>query len=494
MNTHTNLLVLQFEEIEWNYDLENDSLPPLIKYGSYSDVPIQKKAYSYVRAKRMEKIGASNAKILQHTNSNRATSCVSSNASGTDKEQAAQNVCHQVRQLDHSARLLSGKSLAKAKFIQQFGIVYNNQQNAGSLRWLNKSSQSSCSWITGHYSKTEPNRSISSMRTTEIPSGNKLKESSTQESNHLSHEDSAPRFKRRMSWAFDKPQKIKEKDASLSEMKKLLRSQIRVKSGVKVPNFVYETMKAHHKERKFPDDRESIERRRRPLSSPSKIDARTKVWINHLQLAQLKNKKLDKDSQSRKNIDGTVDYNSNNNNNAKSPFQESKKKNITTKYISCFSETESPQKMQTVSIRSTIPEKWILHPVMKFCSTEDNDESQTIRNRPHTTFVVEQYTGQIPSSTRRISSSAPNIREPLKLIQSSEYVEKVAKFRTERKMTRQRQMKEMRHDQVTPSNDPMRSHINFYLRTQEEEAEVISKMRTCEKERKLREGEQHKEK
>lgn len=493
VNTHTNLLVLQFEDIEWNYDLENDSLPPLVKYGSYSDVPIQKKTYSYVRAKRMEKVGASNTKILHHAHSKRVKSCFSLNRYGMDEGHVTQNVCHQIRQLDHSARMLSAKSLAKARLIQQFGIVYNNQKNAGSLRWSNKSSQSSRSFITEQSLKTDLCRSVSSTRMTDIPCSNKLKDDSiVPEPNHLTCEDHVQCFKRRSSWAFDKPKENKEKkDASLSETKNLLRSQIRAKGEVKVPDFVYDTIKAYHKDKNYPNESESFESRRRPRSSPSKIDARTKVWVSHLQLAQLKDKDVGQEDHRHTNcsegkpIDANI---------TKAMFEETKKKTITTKYVACFTQTQPHKKIETAKVKSTIPQGWTLKPVSTFWSTEIGNETQNLKNRQQTTFAIERYTGKTPFSTKRMSSSAPHIREPLKLIQSSDYTDKVARFLMERKVTHQRKLKEMPHGKVTPSNDPMRSHINFYLRTQEEEEEVIGKMRQCETGGKLQEGEQQKEK
>lgn len=474
VNTHTNLLVLQFEEIEWNYDLENDSLPPLIKYGSYSDVPIQKKTYSYVRAKRMEKVGASNTKILQHQK--RGKSCPQQ-STRSDKCPGYRNVCYEIQQLNHSARLLSAKCLAKAKLIQQFGIVYNNQKNIGSIRWSNKSAQSFCGVVTDQSSKTDQSDSVSTIKMTDIPENIRTKNDTkvkNTDSSPTSGDHIPSSIQRRLSWAFDKPKEMKEENnTSLLEMKTLLRSQIRAKGELKVPSFVSETMRAYQKGKKYSENSESSECRRRPSSSPSKIDARTKVWINHLQLAQLK----DEDNLSANVTDGIAIRNT-----STQQIHHRTKKTIISKYIDFFTPPDSKRWTQSAT---TVPQDWKLQRASTLNPSNNNndDDSQNLKNRPYTTF--ELYRDQSRSSVKRISSSAANIREPLKVIPSNKYAEKLARFQEERKAIRLRRLKETQHGKVTPSNNPMRSHINFYLKTHKEEEEEIKKMHESKKESRL---------
>jgi hypothetical protein len=65
LNTDKNLLVLSFDPPNWDYTLESDKVPSLVPYSSYADAPIRPREYSYIRACRMKKAGATNTKILQ---------------------------------------------------------------------------------------------------------------------------------------------------------------------------------------------------------------------------------------------------------------------------------------------------------------------------------------------------------------------------------------------------------------------------------------------
>jgi len=49
ISTACNLLVLNFEEVDWDYTLDEDKVPPLVQYQSYSDAPVRQQPYPYIR-------------------------------------------------------------------------------------------------------------------------------------------------------------------------------------------------------------------------------------------------------------------------------------------------------------------------------------------------------------------------------------------------------------------------------------------------------------
>ncbi|XP_022092687.1 CMT1A duplicated region transcript 1 protein-like [Acanthaster planci] len=120
LHTVNNLLVLCFEEVQWDYEQEEKI--ELLRYKNhYGDAPLRKHTYPYVRAQRSERAGASNPKIIHHLR-------------GTSKPDTSS-------QLGHSGRTLHDRSLQSAKMIQkQFkavefasslkGSVYHNVQGS----------------------------------------------------------------------------------------------------------------------------------------------------------------------------------------------------------------------------------------------------------------------------------------------------------------------------------------------------------------------------
>ncbi|XP_033630134.1 CMT1A duplicated region transcript 1 protein-like [Asterias rubens] len=115
LHTVNNLLVLNFEDVQWDYEQEEKI--ELLRYKNhYGDAPLRKHTYPFIRAKRSERAGASNPKIIRH-------------------HQAA----GQGSQFGHSARTLHAKKLETAKKIQKQvrdvsfasslkGSVYHNVQ------------------------------------------------------------------------------------------------------------------------------------------------------------------------------------------------------------------------------------------------------------------------------------------------------------------------------------------------------------------------------
>jgi hypothetical protein len=103
-----------------------------------------------------------------------------------------------------------------------------------------------------------------------------------------------PVITRRVSWAFERPMEPKDRTINLSEMKALLKSQIRMKTeNIVPPDFIYLTVstiqsqlaesETGHNTRLNMLDYKAAEytHKHRPSSSPSRIDPRTKVGKSH---------------------------------------------------------------------------------------------------------------------------------------------------------------------------------------------------------------------
>ncbi|XP_063961224.1 F-box and WD repeat domain containing protein 10B-like [Lytechinus pictus] len=107
LQTITNLLMLCFEEVEWNYD--QDEKIELLRYKNhYGDAPLRQQSYSLVRAQRSQLARSANPKIIAHTNAQ------------TDRSRT---------NLSHSTRYLSNRSLQSAKKTQDVCVNVTLTQN-----------------------------------------------------------------------------------------------------------------------------------------------------------------------------------------------------------------------------------------------------------------------------------------------------------------------------------------------------------------------------
>ncbi|XP_072168163.1 F-box and WD repeat domain containing protein 10B-like [Diadema setosum] len=107
LQTITNLLMLCFEEVEWNYG-QSEKIELLRYKNRYGDAPLRQQSYSLVRAQRGQLAGAVNQKIISHSAPQRDGS----------------NVV-----LTHSSRSLSDKSLQKARKNQEVCVNVTLTQN-----------------------------------------------------------------------------------------------------------------------------------------------------------------------------------------------------------------------------------------------------------------------------------------------------------------------------------------------------------------------------
>ncbi|XP_038064299.1 CMT1A duplicated region transcript 1 protein-like [Patiria miniata] len=120
LHTVNNLLVLCFEEVQWDYEQEEKI--ELLRYKNhYGDAPLRKHTYPYIRAQRSERAGASNPKIIRHHR-------------GPSEEGGSSQLGHSGRTL-HDRHLQSAKRIQKqvkaVEFVSSLkGSVYHNVQGS----------------------------------------------------------------------------------------------------------------------------------------------------------------------------------------------------------------------------------------------------------------------------------------------------------------------------------------------------------------------------
>ena len=64
INTKTNVLMLTFENIEWDYSHETDKVVSFVENNKYQETPLKTYSYPYIRAQRMAKTGSADQRIL----------------------------------------------------------------------------------------------------------------------------------------------------------------------------------------------------------------------------------------------------------------------------------------------------------------------------------------------------------------------------------------------------------------------------------------------
>ena len=305
INTTNNLLVLNFEPVEYDYTLEDDKMPPLVQYSKYSDAPIRNQPYPYIRAQRMKTAGATNPKII-----------------GQQRPITAQRLARQMDQTPHSAKSLSRTRMTQAKRIQSAAARLDNRGDTGARDARTASSKVKTSASAVDVSSAKKVASAKSVSIGRPPSSPmktgtaKSRPVSTKSGSHSmvsgvgfqlgkGDDDSEEMsenpadMRRRVSWAFNNPIIPKAKELSLSETKSLLKSQMRAEGEVVPPDFVYLAVNSIHSNMRPTEASKNMEanvrekelalsrRLGRPSSSPSRIDPRTKIPIEDMDLDQL---------------------------------------------------------------------------------------------------------------------------------------------------------------------------------------------------------------
>ncbi|GFO23350.1 F-box/WD repeat-containing protein 10 [Plakobranchus ocellatus] len=519
VNTLNNLLVMNFEPVQWDYSLETDHVPPLVQYGSYSDAPVRAQPYSYIRAQRMKKAGAANTKIVHHD---------SPPPEPTTGQVLLQ---HQYRaaQLPHSAKGLSTRSLESAKQIQSSPWRPDTALFSSPEQSLCESPRQDKREMVETYVATTGKRTVHPPPTQSQASGGKyksrvrsapsqfsvtIKETPDEDDSDVTRE--VTHMGRRISWAFDKPLVPKDKDISLSEMKSLLRSQIRMKAeSVVPPDFIYLTVSTiqksmvdsetnHNTKANMQDWKpRAVTLRKRPNSSPSRIDPRTKVPVDQLGLDTLLSE------------DGTMSEVSDHRSSIRSvkPKEQPKpppvpeKESFSTMCTSTPVTPSQKNRMHPERTRTTVPRGRIIRPISAGPLGVDEDGNRTgstmhahpVAHRPPrpVTAPVKVRPMSVKSVPASIAPSLPgagsfstrprsqpmsssaheaNCNVPM-LMYPREVREKAAALREQRK-SRQAPM-QLGSDgrplgRVSMYNQPMREHVTFELRTHQQEEEHMA--------------------
>lgn len=302
MNTCSNMLMLHFEQVEYDYTLENDKTPSLVQYSKYSETPIRPQPYSYIRAQRMLKAGASNTKIVHHTLEDKGA-----------KEVARLVTQKRCDQITHSAKGLSSQNMASAQRIHSAGPRLQTSAGQDDRRPLmsemppvgvNVSAKSVTilprpTYSIGH---THPRAQSSGHAQPKAQSSTRsstvhgIRTGNDGDSND---EDSKGDTRRRVSWAFEHPRIPRCKKLRLNEVKSLLRSQMRIRGKPVPPDFVYLSINAIQASMKPTEATANMQLMKReeelrysrhlgrPVSSPGMIDPRTKVPVEELHLDQM---------------------------------------------------------------------------------------------------------------------------------------------------------------------------------------------------------------
>ncbi|XP_013084190.2 F-box and WD repeat domain containing protein 10B-like isoform X2 [Biomphalaria glabrata] len=512
VNTLNNLLVMNFEKVNWDYTLKTDHVPPLIQYGSYSDAPVRTQPYPYIRAQRMRKAGAANSKIINHDSSPQEL----------NTQVLLQNQ-YRAGQIPHSAKTLSDRSLCNARRVQSRGGTYDglpltptsvqsDLQRLESVSNIDKSNLSKLTSSSQHMSRSRVHSNTSQFSIT-------IKEKKVDD-------EDAPKqpiqISRRTSWAFEKPLVPKDKDITLSEMKALLRSQIRMKADKIVPpDFIYLTVSTIQKsmtksETNFNtnlnmQDLKPEYANKRPSSSPSRIDPRTKVPVEDLGLEMLLSE------------DGTESLVSE----IRSIKTKEPPKTTSVKTKECYATdcAAAPvclpprSALHSSKVRSTVPRGWVLRPISAGPVASPRKEHKLVASPPRPiTAPVKLSNASFSSVPPIIASSLPVVGNLLQrpksqqIISSSRceaapvpmlmYPKEVKDKALELKELRTKRYGHIEYGpdgralgKVSTHNSPLRDHVKFELRTNiQEEQQMNDIKRQHMEERLCKEREEEKRK
>jgi hypothetical protein len=309
-------------------------------------------------------------------------------------------------------------------------------------------------------------------------------------------------IRRRVSWAFDKPLIPKSKDVSLSETKAILRSQIRMKAeSIVPPDFIYLTVNAIQNSMQPSETATNTIKNirelgtrykelKRPSSSPSKIDPRTKVPVEELGLEKLLPKTEELDTKSVSEVSETKSHKS------LKKGKEGLHAHVPEKEIYATQCDVIPTKIRVrtslhpTTIKKTVPTGRVIRPVSASASRRHPPPVDD-KNRPITAPTLRRP-GTCLSVPSTIVTAMPGVSPPKKLegISSTSYetnIVPMCMYPPDMKEKLAQLLKEKRqalgHESIhSESNlggrvgqfsDPMRSHIKFELRTYEQEKDFV---------------------
>lgn len=487
--------MLSFDPPNWDYTLESDKVPSLVPYSSYADAPIRHREYSYIRACRMKKAGATNTKILQHE---RSMDSAEMSFEGFPQSK------FRAPQLPHSAKSLSRRNMQSAKMIQTQTYAESGYESGATPTRMESriassvvSSKKSLASAPLHppFPKLRP-QTIKSEHSVVIATDKHDEDEDDEIEPHPSM------IRRRVSWAFDKPLIPKSKDVSLSETKAILRSQIRMKAeSIVPPDFIYLTVNAIQNSMQPSETATNTIKNirelgtrykelKRPSSSPSKIDPRTKVPVEELGLEKLLPKTEELDTKSVSEVSETKSHKS------LKKGKEGLHAHVPEKEIYATQCDVIPTKIRVrtslhpTTIKKTVPTGRVIRPVSASASRRHPPPVDD-KNRPITAPTLRRP-GTCLSVPSTIVTAMPGVSPPKKLegISSTSYetnIVPMCMYPPDMKEKLAQLLKEKRqalgHESIhSESNlggrvgqfsDPMRSHIKFELRTYEQEKDFV---------------------
>lgn len=514
LNTSKNLIELRFENVEWDYTLENDKIPSAVKYSSYSDALIRPQPYPYIRAQRMKRAGASNTKIIHHD--------------PKKKSRKPPNILQMnlyAKQIPHSAKCLSQKSLESARLIQSAAPESGYESGPSPTAMEHRPSSDKHTVSSSRSFQTKPPKA---------PRPSTFKSATSQPSvviadplcKHYDDDDDDVHepmsLKRRVSWAFDQSVFPKTKDISLSETKALLRSQMRMKAeSIVPPDFIYLTVNAIQSSMQSSETATNTKKNvramvsgldgfKRPSSSPSKIDPRTKVPVDELGIDKFKHKTEEVETISE--FSDTKSFKSLKSSKAKESEQlpgRDRERYATPCEIKP-TKTKIRMSLHPKKVKTTVPIGRSIRPVSAAAHRQEQREEDTT-GRPVTAPTLRRPDTAISDVPSTIASALPGVippqkKQPMGISSSMHDVnlvpmkmypkdmkEKLSALIQEKRRAKSETMLRSASDtaigKVSQYNDPMRSHVKFELRTYEQEKEFISNIETMYIEKQQRDEE-----
>lgn len=482
--------------------MDEDKVPPLVQYGSYSDAPVRPQPYPYIRAQRMKKAGASNVKLLHKDQA----------VDESGRKLAMSQLALRASQLPHSAKTLSARSLGSARIIQSQGDYdtgsIDMREGIRSAGYVGKGSARKSQTMSAESKPPLPKSAKSRPLTSKSGASMHSVTIMDEVMEHQLIEDWREPliYRRRVSWAFEKPIVPTTKDISLSETKALLRSQMRAKAEhIVPPDFIYLTVNQIQASMKPTEtnantahnmqDSRQIHintRHDRPSSSPSKIDPRTKVPVEQLDLSMFREQHDDEtlsevsDWKSVKSLKSTK---------SKDSIPVTAEKEIySTRCEVKHLRTAPKVSVHPKRIRSTLPRGRVIRPVSATATRKELPPTPPRADRPVTAPAFRARPDTATSIPSQIAASLPGVQPPRKKVQGvgtlgeevsmvpmlmypPDMKEKLATMLKEKRLQRHEDQlesaSEMGIGKVSPYNDPMRSHVKFELKTHNQEREFI---------------------
>lgn len=267
--------MMSFEPLEYDYGLRDDKMPSALQKPLRSLSRAQFQPRSYIRAQRMLLSGATDAKIIRHDDLDSSRPSTRSSSSMEAKSYHMEKPPDQVSPKDTSDIHDSHSSKSKDCALKDFAA---NGVEVAKTRGTVK--------ISGHESMNQDETV-----------------------------DEGKRSRRRISWAFEHSVDSGLKHMSLAETSLLLKSQIRAKGQTRPPDFVARTVNVIQASMKPNEDDDNLEMNRRereltmmkqsnrPLSSPSRVDPRSKIAVSQLELEKFRTVPL---AETSNNIEATT--------------------------------------------------------------------------------------------------------------------------------------------------------------------------------------------